>query len=179
MPTRTITGPIYRPNTNIPWAHTTVIFSLDTPFTVSGVTYPTETKRYPVSASGTFTANLAVPASGTATYTIRLPDDTSYTTYIPAGEMLTLAALIAAAIPQQPQNTTLELIQQYSADKHYRHVQSISSATWTVIHNLNKYPTIAVVDSARDVVVGNITYDSINQATITFSAAFGGEAFCN
>jgi len=51
--------------------------------------------------------------------------------------------------------------------------------TWVIVHNLNKYPTATVVDSALNVNIGDITYDSKNQITIRFSAPFSGKAFLN
>jgi len=64
-------------------------------------------------------------------------------------------------------------------DKNYTHTQIASSATWVIVHNLNKYPSVSVVDSGGTVVVGGIVYDSINQVTLTFSAAFSGKAYLN
>lgn len=64
-------------------------------------------------------------------------------------------------------------------DKHYTHNQLIANATWTITHNLNKHPTVAVIDSANKVVIGDITYLSINSLRITFTSAFAGKAYCN
>ena len=64
-------------------------------------------------------------------------------------------------------------------DKTYTHNQDIPSAEWVVNHNLNKYPSVSVTDSAKSVVVGEVMYNSLNQATITFSAPFSGKAFFN
>ena len=65
------------------------------------------------------------------------------------------------------------------ADKNYVHNQVTVSSTWVVAHNLNKFPSVTVVDSAGTTVVGEITHNSINQATITFSAPFSGKAYFN
>jgi len=59
----------------------------------------------------------------------------------------------------------------------YRHVQSVASAVWTIAHNLGFYPNVSVVDSTGREVVGEIDYTSMNVVTLTFSAAFGGEAY--
>ena len=66
-----------------------------------------------------------------------------------------------------------------SADKNYVHYQSSPSATWTIIHNLAKKPAVVVVDSADEVVYGEITYDSDNQVTLTFAGSFSGRAYLN
>ena len=46
-------------------------------------------------------------------------------------------------------------------------------------HNLNKYPSITVVDSAGSCVVGEVDYKDMNTLTVTFSGAFSGKAFLN
>jgi hypothetical protein len=64
-------------------------------------------------------------------------------------------------------------------DLGYTHTQSQAQTVWTVQHNLGKYPSVTVVDSAGTVVEGDIHHDSLNQVTLTFSAAFSGSAYCN
>lgn len=66
-----------------------------------------------------------------------------------------------------------------SADKHYTHTQNIVSATWTINHNLNKKPSVTVVDSIDNVVYGDINYITANSLTITFSGGFTGKAYLN
>jgi len=61
----------------------------------------------------------------------------------------------------------------------YVHQQMTPAATWVIAHGLNRYPSITIVDSAGTVVVGAVAYDSANQITVTFMAAFGGSAFLN
>ena len=64
-------------------------------------------------------------------------------------------------------------------DKNFVFTQSSASATWTINHTLNKFPAVEVVDSANDIVIGNVTYNSTSQITITFTAAFSGKAYLN
>ena len=66
-----------------------------------------------------------------------------------------------------------------TGDLSYTHVQSTSAATWTINHNLGKYPSISVVDSGGSWVVGSVDYTTINQCTVTFAGGFSGKAFCN
>lgn len=66
-----------------------------------------------------------------------------------------------------------------TVDKFYNHLQNTPSATWTIQHNLNKLPSISVVDSANTVVTGNIQYLDNNNVVITFNAGFSGNAYCN
>ena len=51
--------------------------------------------------------------------------------------------------------------------------------TVIVVHNLGKYPSVTVFDSTGDEVDGNITYNSNNQLTATFSSSFTGTIICN
>ena len=64
-------------------------------------------------------------------------------------------------------------------DKTYVHVQTTSTAVWSIQHNLNKFPSVTVVDSGGSVVVGETVYIDNNNIQITFSSAFSGKAYCN
>jgi hypothetical protein len=57
--------------------------------------------------------------------------------------------------------------------------QSSAASTWTISHNLNKFPSVTVVDSSGNVVVGYINYNNMNQITLTFTAPFSGKAYLN
>lgn len=65
------------------------------------------------------------------------------------------------------------------SDKNYMHDQMIASATWTVNHNLGKYPSVTIVDSSGNVVEGAVQELTANQAILVFSAAFAGKAYFN
>lgn len=64
-------------------------------------------------------------------------------------------------------------------DANFVHNQTLASATWIVDHNLGKLPSVTIIDSANDEVFGEVKHDTINKATISFSAAFSGKAFFN
>ena len=64
-------------------------------------------------------------------------------------------------------------------DKFFTFVQSGASATWTIQHNLEKFPSVTVIDSANNVVYGNTTYTDENNLIINFSAPFSGKAYLN
>jgi|GEM_PF-5873633 len=66
-----------------------------------------------------------------------------------------------------------------AGDKTYVHVQNSASATWVIFHNLDKFPSITIVDSGGDVVEGDISYIDNNTAMAEFSVPFGGKAYCN
>ena len=61
----------------------------------------------------------------------------------------------------------------------YIHDQGQAYHVWTIQHNLDKYPSVVVVDNGDDVVHGQINYQSKNTIIITFSAAFAGKAYLN
>lgn len=65
------------------------------------------------------------------------------------------------------------------ADKTYLHHQTVASDTWVIVHNLNKYPSVAVIDSAGNEVIGEISYDDKNQVTLKFVGGFKGVATLN
>ena len=64
-------------------------------------------------------------------------------------------------------------------DKFFTFTQAGSSATWTIEHNLEKFPSVTVIDSANNVVYGNTTYTDENNLIINFSAPFSGKAYLN
>lgn len=61
----------------------------------------------------------------------------------------------------------------------YVHTQGSASSTWTITHNLDKYPSIVIVDNDDDVVIGEINYQDKNTIIVYFTAAFAGKAFLN
>lgn len=65
------------------------------------------------------------------------------------------------------------------SDKHFTFTQATPSATWTITHGLNKYPSIIIVDSAGTEVVGDIKYTDINTIQVTFTSEFSGKAYLN
>ena len=73
--------------------------------------------------------------------------------------------------------TNLEWIANQSTT--YEYNQGVASDTWVITHNLNKHPSVTVVDSAENVVKGSIYYNSDNQLTITFNGGFKGKAYLN
>jgi hypothetical protein len=66
-----------------------------------------------------------------------------------------------------------------ASDKNFVFNQAVPSTTWTVTHNLNKFPSVSVVDTGGTVVIGCYTYDSDNQTTLNFTHAFAGKAYFN
>tara|TARA_R100000234_G_C4966743_1_gene164263 strand:- start:27 stop:281 length:255 start_codon:yes stop_codon:yes gene_type:complete len=66
----------------------------------------------------------------------------------------------------------------------FTHNQTTTSNTWIITHNLNRFPSVTVVDTGNNVVIGTIVYNSNKQLTITFFSqgspmAFQGKAYLN
>jgi hypothetical protein len=57
--------------------------------------------------------------------------------------------------------------------------QGLPSATWTINHDLNKFPSCVVVDTGGTTVIGQINFIDTNNLTITFIGAFSGTAYLN
>lgn len=66
-----------------------------------------------------------------------------------------------------------------SGDKSFIHQQLTPSDTWLIVHNLNKYPSVTVVNSAGECVLGKVEYLDENRVVAYFKGAFGGDAYLN
>lgn len=76
--------------------------------------------------------------------------------------------------------TGLEEALQNVGDKNFVFEQAIASDTWIIEHNLSKYPSVMVVDSAGNAQIPDeIQYNSENKITVTFISAFAGTAYLN
>lgn len=61
----------------------------------------------------------------------------------------------------------------------YIHEQGEASSQWVINHNLNKYPSVTVVDSANNEIIAEVKYTSANTCVVNMSSAFKGKAFLN
>ena len=58
--------------------------------------------------------------------------------------------------------------------------QGLAADTWIIEHNLNKHPSVAVVDSSGKIQMPDeVEYTDENTITVTFLAAFAGKAYLN
>jgi hypothetical protein len=60
----------------------------------------------------------------------------------------------------------------------YVHNQTVESAEWIINHNLNRQPTITILNTASMTVIANVIHVSVNQARAYFSSAVVGRALC-
>jgi len=79
----------------------------------------------------------------------------------------------------QNQTDLWTILQTLTVQTNYVHDQQTASASWIVVHNMGKKPSVSIVDTADDEVIGKVTYNSNNQLTITFSAPTSGKAYLN
>ena len=111
--------------------------------------------------------------------------DTTNTTFIDmtptsptSGDVVITSTLSATGTPDNTNflrgdNTWAE------ADKTFEFTQAVPSATWTIQHNLGKFPSVSVVDTGNTMVISQIDYIDNNNLTITNSAQFAGKAYLN
>ena len=91
-------------------------------------------------------------------------------------------------LQENPTNTTNSIYSVNSelffngktVDKNFTFNQDVPSALWTINHNLNKNPSVSVVDSAGTTVEGGyVIYVDKNNLQIEFGAPFSGSAELN
>jgi hypothetical protein len=73
-------------------------------------------------------------------------------------------------------STTTTII---SGSATYVHTQASASSSWVITHSLGRRPSVTIVDSGGNLQIGDVLYNSDNQITVNFSAAFGGYAYLN
>ena len=67
----------------------------------------------------------------------------------------------------------------------YTHTQATPSSLWVIHHNLGRYPSVSVVDSAGNEGYGDVSYllgdpgKAGVELTVAFSSPFSGKAFLN
>lgn len=72
----------------------------------------------------------------------------------------------------------VEVVQQGGADATYVHTQAVLAATWTVNHNLGKYPSVTVTMGGVEVETG-VTYLDTNTLQVLLNSPAIGQVFCN
>lgn len=61
----------------------------------------------------------------------------------------------------------------------YTHNQTVAENQWTINHNMNKKPSVTIVDSANTYVIGEVEYLDSNSLRVSFKNAFKGKAYLN
>jgi hypothetical protein len=71
-----------------------------------------------------------------------------------------------------------EALQEVS-DKTFVFEQGVASDTWFIKHNLGKYPSVSLVDSAGTQFDADVEYNDENTCTVRMNGATTGKAFLN
>ena len=126
------------------------------------------------SASWVINHNLNTPSVNVTVY------DTSNRVVIP-GEVTVLSATqiqIDFAAPFQGSAVILTGNQDGNVAPNYafEYFQTTPSTTWVITHGLGRYPIVRVFVGNQEVQPATVTFDSINQVTLTFSSAQVGQA---
>lgn len=64
-------------------------------------------------------------------------------------------------------------------DISYRHDQINASNNWQIKHNLRKIPSVTIIDSGGNEVIGDVKHLSENELVINFTYEFSGSAILN
>lgn len=59
------------------------------------------------------------------------------------------------------------------------HEQQVPAEEWPITHNLGRFPSVTVVDSAGSVVIGEVQYLTSESVKLVFSVPFSGKAYLN
>lgn len=59
----------------------------------------------------------------------------------------------------------------------YRHSQAAPAATWSIVHGLGYKAAVTTVDSADQVIYGDVTYIDDNTVQVEFGVPVGGYAY--
>ena len=110
---------------------------------------------------------------------------TDWSNYSPTIQNLILSGKLGKDLLDQIQtldDTVVDLrreIYDGGGDKSYTLEINVPASVWEINHNLEKYPSITVIDSQGVEVVGDVQHIDKNNTKITFSASFYGSVICN
>lgn len=65
-----------------------------------------------------------------------------------------------------------------AVDRHYK-TALLEGSVWEIQHDLGKFPSVTVVDTANNVIYADVTYDDLNNVTINFASSVTGYAYFN
>lgn len=57
--------------------------------------------------------------------------------------------------------------------------QSTPSTSWRIVHNMGKFPSVTVVDSAGNVYLAQVAYTDNTTLTLEFNTPLSGTAYLN
>ncbi len=66
-----------------------------------------------------------------------------------------------------------------ASDAHFVFSQEVVSRVWEVEHNLNKYPSVTIVDAGGNILYTEVEYIDKNNLEVRFEASTSGKAYMN
>lgn len=73
----------------------------------------------------------------------------------------------------------MEILDDFARKQSFVFIQDVPRREWVIVHNLNRKPAVTIVDSANNVVVGDVTYVDDTTIVVTFSGEFSGRCYLN
>ena len=70
-----------------------------------------------------------------------------------------------------------DAIEEVRSKSKYIHTQASAATVWNITHNLKFFPSVTIVDSGENYVIGDVQYIDSNNLTLTFAHLFGGKAY--
>lgn len=67
----------------------------------------------------------------------------------------------------------------FDSDKTFNFVQGVAANIWNIAHNLGKFPSVTIFDSADTPLIGEIEHLNDNNLNINFNKAVSGKAYLN
>lgn len=59
----------------------------------------------------------------------------------------------------------------------YLYIQETISNKWVITHNMNKFPSVTIIDENNSLIFTDVCYDNENQITINFSKEIKGKVY--
>ena len=76
-------------------------------------------------------------------------------------------------------NANFKYLDRTSNDKSVSFEQSAPATVWVVLHELDKYPSVTVIDSDGELTLCEIEYTNENTVTLRFSEPTAGKVYLN
>ena len=85
----------------------------------------------------------------------------------------------SVAVKQPSINVSVGGVIGGGSDAHFVFAQEQNSDEWVIEHNLNKHPSVTIVDSGNNIVYAEVEYTDLNNLIIRFNSNNSGKAYLN
>lgn len=103
----------------------------------------------------------------------------SNTVYYYGQKIVVLTTASADLYIIQPDKTLKYIGSSGGDDKTFEFTQATAANVWNIKHDMNKYPSVSIVDSGGNIIYGDIEYIDSNNVKCIFTSAFSGKAYLN